>query len=139
MVLLHGFLTTGLRLARIHRRMLKEGYAVLSITYPTRKFALNDIAAQVAKEIAKHYCGDRPLHIVGYSMGGLVARAYVRRADAFKPVTIVCLGTPNQGTEYVDGLLGQRLHQTTFRRARRPARRFHDNARRYRRRTRSGP
>ena len=114
-VLLHGIFTTGLRLARLHRRLLAEGYAVLSITYPSRKFALEEIARQVAERIERYHHVDEKLHFVGYSMGGLVARTYVERDDAIRPETIVCIGSPNQGTDYVDGVLSNPVTSYIFR------------------------
>lgn len=113
-VLLHGIFTTGMRLARIHRRLLREGYAVLSITYPSQHDKLAIVAQEVAKRIARYRRPEHKLHIVGYSMGGLVARAYAERPDVAKPDTIVCIGTPNQGTDFVDGVLQNSFTAATF-------------------------
>lgn len=115
-VLLHGIFTTGLRLYRIHKRLVQDGYAVLSITYPSRRFALSNIAEEVAEQISRYRRPEETLSLVGYSMGGLVARAYIKRTDAVQPRAIVCIGTPNQGTEYVDGVLSNPITSLIFRR-----------------------
>ena len=42
--------------------------------------------------------GARRVAIVGHSMGGLVARAYLRRHDPAKVSTVVTIGTPHHGS-----------------------------------------
>lgn len=102
-VLLHGIGRTSSCMAKLGMAFEKEGYQVLNIDYPSRESAIKSHADRVEKEI-KSFVTDknRHIHFVGYSMGGLVARAYIH---AYKPKNmgrLVMLGTPNQGSEVAD-------------------------------------
>ena len=101
-ILLHGIFTTSLRLTRLHRTLHREGYTVLSITYPSRQLKITELASKIALTINGHRDQFQAVHMVGHSMGGLLARAYLARPDALPVKRLVCLGTPNQGTEFID-------------------------------------
>ncbi len=101
-ILLHGIFTTGMRMSRLHRRLHKEGYTVVSISYPTRAIRMRAIAEHIEPMIAGYRARHSRMHIVGYSMGGLIARLYLARQDAVVVDSLVCIGTPNKGTEFID-------------------------------------
>lgn len=113
-ILLHGIFTSGVRMTRIHHRLHKEGYAVLSITYPSRSMCIEEIAEHIAPLLEGFSTRYHTLHMVGYSMGGLVARAYLAHGDAVPISRLVCIGTPNKGTEYIDRLRKHRRLKQFF-------------------------
>ena len=45
-----------------------------------------------------------PVHFVGYSMGGLIIRAYLQKYRPQHLGRVVMLGTPNQGSEVADAI-----------------------------------
>ena len=55
-----------------------------------------------------------PLHFVGYSMGGLVARAYIHRYAPAKLGRVVQLATPNHGSEVADYLKDWPLYRWLY-------------------------
>lgn len=58
--------------------------------------------------------GDGPMHFVGYSLGGLLARAYIARHRPAALGRVVLLGTPNGGSELADLLGGVGAYQWFF-------------------------
>lgn len=86
-------LTRGLRRRGFHR--------VVSVNYPV---TTNDIrvAAELLAAEVEQVCeatGYERLHVVGHSLGGLIARYYVQRLAGHQRVhTLVTLGSPHAGT-----------------------------------------
>jgi pimeloyl-ACP methyl ester carboxylesterase len=71
-------------------------------------------AAQLAEEVEALVAetGYERIHVVGHSMGGLIARYYVTRLGGDERVhTLVTLGTPHQGTYTAYGWHSQLTRQ----------------------------
>ena len=114
-VLLHGILRTTRHMRRVEGFLSSKGYRVLNLGYPSTRYkleALTDIAwADMQAFITND---DSPLHFVGYSMGGLLARAIIQR---HRPITlgrVVQLAPPNQGSEVVDAFGEWRIYKYLF-------------------------
>lgn len=103
-VLFHGIFTTSVRMSRLHYALHRAGYAVFSVTYPSRHISIAELAERIEPMLAGYRDHFRAVHIVGYSMGGLVARYYLTLPSALPAKRLVCIATPNQGTEYIDEL-----------------------------------
>ncbi len=57
------------------------------------------LAAQIATTIAATFPGETPLNLVGFSMGGLICRAYVQQwAGLARTERLITIATPHQGT-----------------------------------------
>lgn len=105
-ILVHGvidnrsiftFLRRGLR-RRGFGRTITLNYSPFSDDIRAVSYRLADLVEQVC-----HETGYERVHIVGHSMGGLVARYYVQRLDGHERVhTVVTLGTPNEGTKLAE-------------------------------------
>jgi pimeloyl-ACP methyl ester carboxylesterase len=101
-LLLHGMvdnrsiftlLRRGLR-RRGFGRIVATNYSVLTHDIPS---AARRLAGHVEALCAE--TGYERVHIVGHSLGGLIARYYVQRLGGDARVhTLVCLGTPHGGT-----------------------------------------
>lgn len=102
-VLLHGIGRTSAAMAKLEKSLTADGYQVLNIDYPSREKSLADLVETIHPQI-KNAAADtsRKLHFVGYSMGGLLARAYVKKYPPENVGRIVLLGTPNKGSEVAD-------------------------------------
>ena len=84
------------------RRLRRDGFDVLAITYPSRRLPLEGIANFVHEKIVQTTAHYTRVHFVGHSMGGLVIRHYLSAYPAANTGHVVMLGTPNQGSEWAD-------------------------------------
>ena len=85
------------------RHLRNEGHSVLNIDYPSTAHRIEDLAEIVAPAILAHAASvEGKLHLVGFSMGGLVIRAFLRRGVPGNLGRVVQIGTPNGGSEVAD-------------------------------------
>lgn len=102
-VLLHGIGRTSNTMYAMQKSFENDGYDVLNLDYPSREMLLEDIVEKIHPEI-QAFTADktRKVHFVGYSMGGLVIRAYLAKYRQANMGRVVMLGTPNSGSEVAD-------------------------------------
>lgn len=121
-ILFHGILRSSRSMRSLTRRLQAEGFRVLNLDYPSRRFDLAGLADWVRKPIESFLAGQAGrVHFVGHSMGGLLIRYYLHAYPLATLGRIVMLGTPNRGSEVADllqrfppyrwlyGLAGQQL------------------------------
>lgn len=105
-LLLHGFFQTRQVWTVMEDRLRADGFGVFSFDLGGLFWRLNnrsigDQARMVGAKlegISQRY-GLRRFHIVGHSMGGLIARHYIQHhGGAARVKSLVTLGTPHQGT-----------------------------------------
>ena len=108
-VLLHGIGRTSRSLDQLEGALQDENYRTLSITYPSRRYDLDTLAAWLREIVLDAPFWDEAtgrIHFVGHSMGGLLTRYYLDRyrveIPARKIGRMVMLGTPHQGSEVAD-------------------------------------
>lgn len=106
-VCVHGFWSHGAGMFLIKRRLEREyGMHVLLFSYPSVRGTLDDNAATLAGFI--HDRGLDSAHIIGHSLGGVVAlRMLANDADA-PPGRLVCMGSPLCGSRAA-ALLNERV------------------------------
>jgi len=95
----HGWLGNRFQFHRMARRVTEAAFDVTVLSYPTM-FAPFELAVDRARRAAANASG-APLHLVGFSMGGLVMRALA----AEKPTglaSLLLIGTPNAGSRMAD-------------------------------------
>jgi len=116
-VILHGIAKTNSSMRSVEKLLQKEGYKTLSITYPSQKNSIDDIASYLREEHLNDAFWENAdnVHIVTHSMGGLVARRYL---DTYKDDIpedklgrVVMLAPPNGGSEVADTIHGLSLYQ----------------------------
>src|SRR5262245_19441752 len=91
-VLVHGLWVHGVAMSLMKRRIAKCGYPVHSYSYPSVRLSLTENAERLT-----HFCrGIAParMHLVGHSLGGLIALRTVSIAVGLPPGRVVLLGTP---------------------------------------------
>ncbi len=95
----HGWLGHAIQFRALARRVTEAGFDVTVLSYPTL-FAPFELAVDRARRAAEGLAGG-PLHLIGFSMGGLVMRALT----AEKPpglASLLLIGTPNAGSPIAD-------------------------------------
>lgn len=96
-VLLHGLWTNGLVMQYLARKLAAEGYAACSINYPSMRGRMDEHVALVARRIAA--IGSERIHLVGHSLGGVVALRYLQADPDVRIGRAVLLGAPVTGSQ----------------------------------------
>jgi triacylglycerol lipase len=99
--LIHGIKDTARKMKRMETYLRQQGREVYSVTLTPSwgQVGLEELAEQLKTFIDAHARPAQPIDLVGFSMGGLVARYYVQRLDGLDRVKhLVTLGTPHHGT-----------------------------------------
>jgi triacylglycerol esterase/lipase EstA (alpha/beta hydrolase family) len=103
-VLLHGILRTKDCMQGLADFLEQNNYKVLNIDYPSSKYNLLSLANLIHPQIRDFATQVTKIHFVGYSMGGLIIRAYLKLYNPVNLARVIMLGTPNKGSEIADFL-----------------------------------
>lgn len=102
-ILLHGIVPSPGTLKPLQRRLEELGYQTLNLQYPSAHWSMADCAEAVAEDTAALAASSEgPIHYVGYSMGGLVARMAVALSRPRNMGRMVMIASPNAGSEVAD-------------------------------------
>lgn len=99
-LLVHGYCCSRASWWWLHRRLRAAGWRVATINLEPVFTSIDHYVEPLARridEVLANTNSDR-LIVVGHSMGGLVARAYLRRFGRARIARLVTLGTPHQGS-----------------------------------------
>lgn len=96
-MLLPGLWTPGWAMIVLARRLDRFGFTPRIFTYPTVRRDLCQNATLLAGYLDR--IPETRVHLVGFSLGGLVIRAFVRDFGAARIHRAVMMGTPNAGSE----------------------------------------
>ncbi|KRE88705.1 hypothetical protein ASG87_09020 [Frateuria sp. Soil773] len=107
-ILLHGLWMRGFALGLLHRRMIGEGFRVHRFDYLSVASSQERILGRLQARIGE--LAPDPVHLVGHSLGGLLALKACLAAESLPPGRIVCLGSPLNGSAAARGFaeLGRR-------------------------------
>ncbi|MBY5794156.1 esterase/lipase family protein [Rhizobium leguminosarum] len=115
-LLFHGIARTKKSMAKLAGFLSGHGYRIVNIGYPSTKFSISDLIDIVRPEIdgAAKQAGEGRVHFVGYSMGGLIIRAFLARYRPANLGRVVMVGTPNNGSQVADFLKGWPLYRKVY-------------------------
>ncbi|MEI1252039.1 esterase/lipase family protein [Rhizobium aouanii] len=115
-LLFHGIARTKKSMAKLAGFLSDHGYRVVNVGYPSTKFSISDLVDLVRPEVddAAKEAGDGRVHFVGYSMGGLIIRAFLARYRPANLGRVVMVGTPNNGSQIADFLKNWPLYRKVY-------------------------
>ncbi|MEM6932431.1 MAG: alpha/beta fold hydrolase [Pseudomonadota bacterium] len=95
-VLLHGLGRTSASMWLLARRLSRAGFHVMRIGYDSTHQTIEASVADVRRRIVKDLPG--PVHLVGHSLGGLIAARILRDGRGSEVERAVQIGSPNLGS-----------------------------------------
>ena len=101
-VLLHGLARGHGSMSRLGAYLRAHGFETYARTYPSRRHSISYLAGEVADWISER-AGDRPVHAVTHSMGGVIVRHLHDPRIHWQ--RIVMLAPPNRGSQLAAGLM----------------------------------
>ena len=104
-LLAHGIIDNHTIFALMRRQLIRRGFSrIHTFSYSPLTLDVRRTAERMGREIEAicEASGSDQIHVVGHSLGGLIARYYVQRLGGDLRVrTLVTLGTPHAGTSVV--------------------------------------
>ncbi len=90
---------------RLERALNNTGYKTFNITYPSTQMPLEELVEWLHVRLSEQGMDLYPVvHVVGYSMGCLLIRAYLNRYPLEGLGRVVMLAPPNLGSEIADAI-----------------------------------
>ena len=91
-VFAHGAIVNGWEMGLLRRRMRRLGYGVRQFYWQSMRVGLNENVARLGKFIGQTEA--ETVHVVGHSMGGVLARLLFERLPDPRPGRLVAIGSP---------------------------------------------
>jgi triacylglycerol lipase len=102
-ILLHGLVDNGSIFVTLRRSLRRRGFGrVMTLNYSPLAQDVRQVARRLSVLVEKtcEETGYEKVHVVGHSLGGVIARYYVQRLGGDARVHTLCtLGSPHTGTQ----------------------------------------
>jgi pimeloyl-ACP methyl ester carboxylesterase len=103
-VIVHGLGNNANTMRSITKYLNENSLPTIAITYPSTEARLEECAGYL-NEVLQSMDQVERFHLVGFSMGGLVIRSWLKHHDDPRLDRIVFIGSPHYGAELADRLL----------------------------------
>lgn len=115
-ILLHAAVIGRSSLALLACRLRGLGFVVHNLGYPNRRLDIMACAESLVPDLKRlsASAAPGPIHLVGHSMGGLVARRLLYLHRPANLGRLVTLGTPHLGSPLADRLHRRGFYQKLF-------------------------
>jgi hypothetical protein len=101
-LLAHGIIDNHTVFTLMRRQLLRRGFTQIhTFSYSPLTLDVRSTAERLGAEVEAlcEESGSEQIHVIGHSLGGLIARYYIQRLGGDRRVhTCVTLGTPHEGT-----------------------------------------
>jgi pimeloyl-ACP methyl ester carboxylesterase len=101
-LLLHGLWMRGFTLSMLRRRLRAAGYAVELFDYASVVSSPDAGIERLRRRV--HKVKSEQIHLIGHSLGGLIALQALRCAPGLVRGRVVCLGSPLRGSAVARGV-----------------------------------
>jgi len=110
-VLIHGLGRTAWSMKRLEWTLARRGYEVVNVSYPSRRFGIEQLAEDCLHPAISEQVSDRAcrIHFVTHSMGGIILRQYFSKHSIPDSGRTIMLAPPSHGSEMVDWLKDAKL------------------------------
>lgn len=112
-ILVHGIIRSSKSLAKMRKRLQKEGYTVVGFDYPSTRIGIPQ-AAEYLQNVIESLEGIDQIDFVVHSMGGLIVRQLAGQKKDKRFHRMVMLGVPNHGAELADKLKRVGLYKLLY-------------------------
>lgn len=109
-VLVHGIFNSGYVFSVMRRRLEARGIECFTPCLQPRdgRHGIEDLAVKLKQHIDSRYGKDSPIHLIGFSMGGIVARYYLQKLAGHTRVRqFFTISAPHHGSYLAYGYPGQ--------------------------------
>lgn len=114
-VILHGIFRTNRSMSGLANFIENSGYKIINLNYPSTKHSLQELVEIIHPQISELITQvDGKIHFVGYSMGGLLIRSYLKKHMPQKIGRVVMISTPNHGSEVADFIQNWWLYKKLY-------------------------
>lgn len=97
-VLIHGLARGAASMWLLARRLEAAGFRAAAIPYPSRRLTIDQAVDWIAARLGPATRGWGVVHLVGHSLGGVIARRLAERRADPRIGRVVQLGAPNSGS-----------------------------------------
>ena len=99
-VLIHALGRSRWSMWLLARRLRAAGWPVATVAYPSLRLPIEAAAERVAREVADVSRSWDVVHLVGHSLGGIIARRLALTRPDLRIARVVQIGSPNLGTAF---------------------------------------
>jgi triacylglycerol lipase len=103
-VVLHGLARSSHSMSRLADRLSDAGFVVNNLDYPSTREPFDELVAGLVRAVERDSASCPRIHFVGYSLGALLVRGYLRQDHPKNLGRVVMIGPPNHGSEIVDAI-----------------------------------
>ncbi len=97
-ILLHGLGRSDKSVRRLKQHFEKAGYYTIAMNYPSLRASVQE-NGEYLHQVIQSLEGIDKVHLIGFSMGGIVTRQCLAEHEEPRLGRVVFIGSPNQGAE----------------------------------------
>ncbi|MCH7686111.1 MAG: alpha/beta fold hydrolase [Planctomycetes bacterium] len=112
-ILIHGVVRSSKSFSKLAARLTDEGYTVVGFDYPSTRVDITE-SAEYLHSVIDSLEGIEEINFVVHSMGGLVARTYLKKHRDKRIKRMVMMGVPNRGAKIADRLRKNALYRIIY-------------------------